>query len=106
MTEIYYEKQDGWTKDDFFYLHRVLHRMFFYYKKHSDEIKKMDVSKMSDKTQVLIKCIIGYYNYDFLFDEYNNIRPIKNVHSLREALVIDDNPLPEDNIYKKMNVVY
>ena len=59
MTEIYYEKQDGWTKDDFFYLHRVLHRMFFYYKKHSDEIKKMDVSKMSDKTQVLIKCIIS-----------------------------------------------
>lgn len=28
-NKIYYEIQDGWTKDEYYYLHRYLHRMFF-----------------------------------------------------------------------------
>ena len=30
-NKIYYEPQKGWSKEDFFYLHRVLHRTLYYY---------------------------------------------------------------------------
>ncbi|MGN0438781.1 MAG: hypothetical protein ACI4F4_09685 [Lachnospiraceae bacterium] len=106
MDKIYYEDQDGWTSEDFYYLHRQLHRLFFYYKKYSEEIVKMDILKMSDETRTLIYCIIKYYNYDFLFSEYENLRELVNTEPLKETLVLDDDPLPEDNIYKRMNVRY
>ena len=104
--KVYYENQNNWSKDDYYYLHRVLHRIFYFNKKHSDEIKAMDVSKMSEKTMVLINCIIRYYGFDQLFEEYGNINLIRDVKPLKSTLVIDDAPLPEDNVYKRMNVMY
>ncbi|MCQ2495259.1 MAG: hypothetical protein MJ131_01560 [Lachnospiraceae bacterium] len=102
--KIYYESQDGWSKEDYYYLHRVLHRLFFYYKKNCEEIRLMEIQKMSEKTKVLIFCIIKYYGYDHLLDEFENLKPLKDTKPLRERLVLDDNPLPETNIYKDMNV--
>ena len=103
--KIYYEPQEGWGEREYYYLHRVLHRMFFYHEKFADEISKMDTSKMSEKTKVLIKCVVVYYNNEFLFDKYENIKEIEKIQPLKDELVIDEHPLPEDNIYKKMNVV-
>lgn len=102
--KIYYEVQHDWNKDDYYYLHRTLHRLFYYYQKNSMEISEMDIDKMTDKTKVLIYCIIKYYNYDFLFSDYKNLSALENIKPLPETLVLDDNPLNEDNIYKQMNV--
>ncbi|MBQ9278151.1 MAG: hypothetical protein IJ224_05900 [Lachnospiraceae bacterium] len=104
--DAFYESQVNWDKDDYYYLHRILHRIFYYYDKYSDEIKSMDVSRMSEKTKVLINCIIRYYHFEFLFDKYKNISIIKESKPLSEVLILDENPLPENNVYKEMNVMY
>lgn len=103
--KVYYESQDNWGINEYYYLHRVLHRMFYYYDKYADEISSLDVSKMSVNTQVLIYCIIKYYKNDFLFDRFSNIKMIENAEPLNDKLVLDDNPLPEHSIYTDMNVV-
>ena len=107
MTEkVYYEQQNDWNEEDYYYLHRVLHRVFFYHDKHTEEIKNMDVSMMTDNTKALIYCIIKYYHYDFLFEKYDNLKPLENTIPLSKTLVLDSNPLPENNIYKLMNIMY
>lgn len=105
-NKIYYEPQTGWNREDYYYLHRVLHRTLYYYEKYAEEIKSMDVTKMSETTRVLIYCIIKYYHYDFLFDSNSSFERLKDTKPLKKLLILDDNPLPEDNIYKEMNVMY
>lgn len=104
--KIYYENQTGWQKEDYYYLHRVLHRLLCNYDKNSIEIENMDTARMSQATRVLIYCIIKYYHYDFLFDLNESLSDLKNTKPLEETLVLDDKPLPDDNIYKAMNVMY
>lgn len=58
MDKVYYEPQDNWTREEYYYLYRQLHRLFYYYKKYSEEISKMDVDRMSDETKAMIYCII------------------------------------------------
>ena len=53
-TKIYYESQTNWTKDDYYYLNRYLHRMLFYYEKYSQEIRMLNIEKMSAETKVLM----------------------------------------------------
>lgn len=104
--EIYYENQNGWGKNEYYYLHRVLHRLLSYHQKYIEEIKHLEPSKMAPETKVLIKCIIKYYNKDFLFATIPDGDSIKNIGPLKNTLILDDNPLPEENIYKSMNVQY
>lgn len=106
QNKIYYEIQTDWTKDEYYYLHRYLHRMLYYYNKFSEEISSLDLNKMSKETKVLMYCIIKYYNYDFLMERYDNLSKLFDIKPLENELILDDNPLPEDNIYKKMNVIY
>lgn len=106
MSNIYYEKQDNWTEKEYCYLHRVLHRMFYYYNKYSDEISSLDVEKMSRETKVLIYCIITYYHYDFLFAQYKNISSLASTKPLDYKLILDNSTITDDDIYKKMNVIY
>ena len=103
---IYYENQEDWTKEQFCFLHRYLHRLLYYYNKHEDEISKMNLNRMSEATRVLIYCIIRYYHYDFLFSEYKNLSGLKDTKPLSTKLILDDSTLQEDDIYKEMNVVY
>lgn len=105
-NRIYYEPQSEWGADEYYYLHRVLHRILYYYEKNSEEIRSMDLSKMSDATKVLIYCIIKYYHFDFLFSINDDFEKLKTIQPLKQTLVIDADPLPEDNIYKQMNVMY
>ncbi len=106
MTEIYYEDQTGWSNKDYLYLHRCLHRLFFYYKKYHEVISSMDISRMSEETKVLIYCIIKYYRNDFMFREYRNLEDIEKSEPLKERLVLEDRVKQPDDIYKMMNVVY
>ena len=103
--KVYYESQQNWGENEYYYLHRVLHKMFYYYDKYADEISELDVSKMSANTRVLIYCIIKYYKNDFLFERFSNIKPIADSEPLKNKLVLDRNPLPEHSIYSDMNVV-
>ncbi len=106
QNKIYYDIQDNWSAEDFYYLHRCLHRLFYYYKKYSDEIGKMQLDLMTQETKTLIYCIIKYYNYDFLLDEYQNLQELAYTKPLEKTLVLDEYALPEDNIYKEMNIKY
>lgn len=106
QNKIYYEIQTDWTKDEYYYLHRYLHRMLYYYKKFSEEIRALDLTKMSKETKVLMYCIIKYYNYDFLIEQYDNLYELSSIEPLEKELILNDNPLPEENIYKQMNVIY
>ena len=104
--DVYYLPQDDWNSENFFYLHRCLHRIFFYDTKHTEEIKNMDTARMTAATRVLIYCIIKYYGKEYLFEQYENLRALEKTEPLKKVLVIDDEPLPEDNVYKQMNVRY
>lgn len=105
-NKIYYEVQDGWTKDEYYYLHRCLHRILFYYKKFSEEISSLDLSKMTTETKVLMFCIIKYYHYDFLIEQYENLSELADAKPLKYKLVLDDSTVSENDIYKQMNVIY
>lgn len=105
-NKIYYEIQDDWTKDEYFYLHRYLHRMLFYYKKYSKEIGSLELSKMTTETKVLMYCIIKYYHYDFLFEQYTNLSKLAEVEPLEYELILDDKTTTENDVYKHMNVIY
>ena len=102
--KIYYEEQTNWEIKNYNYLHRYLHRMIYYHNKYRDEIEKINLNKTSPETKVLIYCIIKYYHFEFLF-ENENLKELSNVQPLTRPLIIDDNPLNEDNIYKEMNVI-
>ena len=106
MNEIYYEDQTGWTDNEYLYLHRCLHRIFFYYKKYEDIISTIDINRLSRKTKVLIYCIIKYYHNEFMFSKYKNLQSLENTEPLTEKLVLDDRTKQADDIYKVMNVVY
>ena len=47
----YYLNQNGWTSDDYYGLHRYLHRLFLRYDKKKEEIQSMDISQMTDETK-------------------------------------------------------
>lgn len=102
--KIYYVEQSDWQKQDYYYLHRYMHKMIYYYKKRMDEIRQLDLSKMSTETKTILYCIIKYYNYDFLMD--GNLQELRSTKPLDYTLVIDGATANEENIYSQMNIVY
>ena len=101
----YYENQENWSSNEFYCLHRYLHKMIFYYEKRLDEIKNIDVNKLTEETKVIIFCITNYYNYNFLFD-LNNLNSLKKCKPLKTPLIIDGDTSKEEDIYKKMNIIF
>ena len=79
--------------------------MLYYYNKRMDEIRKIDLSKTSKETRVLMYCIINYYHLDFLMD-LDNLIELKNTKPLEEKLIIDGDTAEDEDIYKEMNVVF
>ena len=43
----------------------------------------LNIEKMSAETKVLMYCIIKYYNYDFLFDKYENLSKLTETKPLK-----------------------
>lgn len=104
--KIYYEPQDGWGPKEYYYLYRCLHRRLFYHEKYRDEIALMDLTRMTEETKVLMYCIIRYNHTDFMFDDFENLHDLVHVKPLPYQLILDARPLPEQNIYKEMNIAY
>ena len=104
--KIYYEPQDGWGPKEYYYLYRCLHRRLFYHEKYRDEIALMDLTRMTEETKVLMYCIIRYNHADFMFDDFENLHDLIHVKPLPYQLILDARPLPEQNIYKEMNIAY
>ena len=103
---IYYEPQEGWGIKEYYALHRYLHRMLFYDEKYSEEIAAIDLSRLTKETIALMYCIIRYYQKEYLYEQYENLRAVKNACPLSEPLVIDEPPYLNETAYEEMNVIY
>ena len=51
-------------------------------------------------------CIIKCYRREFMFEEFVNLHDMIDAKPFPERLLMDCNPLPEQSIYKEMNVAY
>ena len=100
----YYNDQEGWSKNDYYCLHRYLHRMIYCYEKRMGEIKNIHLEETTEETRVLLYCIINYYHYGFLMD-LDNLKSLKDTKPLEKTLVIDGDTACDEDIYKEMNVV-
>ncbi len=101
----YYLDQKGWGKNDYYCLHRYLHRMIYYYDKYMDEIRSIQLEKTTVETRVLMYCIINYYGYEFLMN-LDNLKQLKDTIPLTTPLVVDGDTSSDDDVYKRMNVVF
>lgn len=101
----YYIEQAGWSNNDYYSLHRYLHRMILHSEQKKDEIVNLDIDRMSEKTKVLLYCIISYYHLDKLFD-LANLKGLTKCKPLPEPLVLSEHGLKEENVYYRMNVIF
>lgn len=101
----YYIEQDNWSSDDYYSLHRYLHRMVLHSEQKKDEIADLDIDRMSEKTKVLLYCIISYYHLEKLF-ELANLSGLAECKPLSEPLVLSEHGLKEENVYYRMNVMF
>jgi len=104
-TKPYYAPQNDWSSNDYYSLHRYLHRLVTHADRKKDEIAQLDVQRMTDKTKVLLYCIISYYHLDKLF-ELSNLQKLTECQPLSEPLVLSDHGLKAENVYYKMNVMF
>lgn len=100
----YYLNQTGWTSDDYYGLHRYLHRLFLHYEKKKDEIENMDTDQMTNETKVLIYCILNYYSMDDLF-KLDNLKSISECAPLDNPLVLGNHGIKGATVYNNMNVM-
>ncbi len=104
-TKPYYLDQTGWSNNDFYSLHRYLHRLITHADSKKDEIESLDTSQMSEKTKVLLYCIIRYYHLDGMF-ELSNLKNLSEQRPLEQPLILSEHGLKEENVYYKMNVIF
>ena len=63
MTPIYYIDQKNWSTEDWYTLFRYLNRMLLNKNgERSEEIERLDASKMTNETKVMIKAILSERN--------------------------------------------
>lgn len=104
-TKPYYLDQLGWNNNDYYSLHRYLHRLITHADRKQDEINSLDTSQMSERTKVMLYCIIRYYRLDGML-EPANLKGLADQKSLTEPLVLSIHGLKEENVYYKMNVMF
>ena len=115
LKECYYLDQTDWRTEDYYTLHLFLMKMVENYnttigsydgKKRIEEIKAMDLSRMSEESKVLLYCIIQSTNKQFLLD-LPNLSGLRKLKPLERPLRISTrrwtNNLP---IYKQYGVDY
>ncbi len=103
-TKPYYMDQSDWGSNEFYALHRYMHRMITKKDKKLDEIKQMNLSRMSDISKVLLYCIIEYYGLEGLL-EFENLSSLKNCKPLKEPLILDACNANQNTVYGNMNVI-
>ena len=84
----YYLNQNGWTSDDYYGLHRYLHRLFLRYDKKKEEIQSMDISQMTDETKAydIVKASVDTKIGKFTKREIVNICPSISEKSVEAAI--------------------
>ena len=97
-TKPYDVPKNEWSSNDYYSLQSYLHRLVLHADRKKDEIEQLDIQKMSDKTQVLLYCIICYYHLEQLF-ELSNLHKLTECKPLSEPLVLSGHGLKEENIY-------
>lgn len=103
VVKPYYLNQAGWTSDDYYGLHRYLHRLFMHYDRKKDEIQSMDINRMTEETKVLIYCILSYYKLNEIL-ELDNFISLNKCTPLVNPLVIGNHNIKGVNVYNQMNV--
>ena len=113
-TRIYYQNQKDWECSDYNALHRYLSKMIEHARDKVGtcdgrirlyEIKEMDISAMTDETNVLLYCSIVSQN-PALLDECANLRDLKTVLPLSYRLVLNPFKRAGAPIYRQYNVLY
>ena len=79
--------------------------MILRYDKNKEEISELDLNRMSEKTKVLLYCIISYYHLYSLF-ELVNLHELTNCSPLSEPLILGNHGLKEYSVYYRMNVLF
>ena len=101
----YYLDQQGWSSNDYYSLHRYLHRLITHADRKRGEIESLDTTQMSEKTKVLLYCIISYYHMNDLF-KLANLESLANQQPLSEPLILSGHGMKEENVYYRMNVMF
>lgn len=115
LKECYYFDQTDWTTEDYYTLHLFLVKMVENYdttigsydgKKRIEELKALDLSRMTEESKVLLYCVINSENKQFLLD-LPNLSALKEQKPLSKPLRITTrrrtNNIP---IYRQYGVVY
>lgn len=115
LRECYYFDQTGWAPEDYYTLHLFLTKMIENYDttigsydgdKRIEEIKALDLSRMSEETKVLIYCIIQDENKQVLLD-LPNLSALKAQKPLEKPLYLTTRRRKYNNpIYRQYGVVY
>lgn len=106
MEKIYYLSQKNWSCDDFYCLNRYLNRLFIYEEKKQEEIKQLDVSRMSIQTKTIIRCLLEFQNKEYFMDKYPNLAELKDIGPLKEPLYLEKPPGFYHKIYTKYNILW
>ena len=106
MEKVYYLKQDAWTCDDFYYLNRYLNRMFIYAEKYEEEIKSLDITKMSIETKTIIRCLLEFQHKECFMDKYPNLKELKNIGPLKTPIYLENPPSYYHDVYTKYNILW
>ena len=115
LKECYYFDQSDWKPEDYYTLHLFLQKMVENYdtdigsydgRKRIEEIKALDLSRMSEESKVLLYCIIQSENKQFLLD-LPNLSPLRDQKPLDQPLRVTTrrttNNIP---VYRQYGVVY
>jgi hypothetical protein len=115
LKECYYLDQTDWKTEDYYTLHMFLMKMVENYdttvgsydgRKRIEEIKSIDLSRMSEESKVLLYCVIQNEGKQFLFD-LPNLSSLRAQKPLEKPLRVTKrrraNNIP---VYRKYGVFY
>ena len=114
MVSCYYLSQEEWGAVNFNALHRYMSKMIENHDNNRgsidglnriEEIKCLDLSRMSETTHVLLFCIVKWLRKDFLLD-LPNLLPLKDVRPLSVPVQLTEKPLKAFSIYEEYGIIY
>lgn len=115
LKECYYFDQSDWDIEDFYTLHLFLIKMIDNYdttvgsydgEKRINEIKNLDLSRMSLETRVLLYCVIISSNREFLLS-LPNLKELSQIQPLSKQLKITNRKrIHNIPVYRKYGVIY
>ncbi len=115
LKECYYFDQTNWKSEDYYTLHLFLTKMIENYdttvgsydgNKRIEEIKALDLSRMTEESKVLLYCIIQNEKKQFLLD-LPNLSALRVQKPLEKPLYITTRRRKYNiPIYRQYGVVY